>query len=153
MNETIFRLIYLSRNEITGDKEKLHQEVSKILDVAREKNSASGITGALMFNSGCFAQVLEGAQDAVEETFERIQCDSRHSDVVLLTFEPTDTRAFDTWSMAYVGISAESVAEFDTVRTESGFDANKIPASRIFSIMKEHLLDAEGDDPSHSVAA
>ena len=37
-----------------------------------------------MFNSGCFAQVLEGPHHAIQATFERIQCDERHSDVTVL---------------------------------------------------------------------
>lgn len=153
MSESLYRLIYLSHNEIDGEAEQVHQEVANILKVARETNAANGITGALMFNSGCFAQVLEGSQASVEDTFERIQCDPRHSDVVVLSFDAVEVREFDSWSMAYVGADTNSLAEFDDIRAESGFDSAKIPANRVFSIIQEHLLDAEGGDAATRAAA
>lgn len=153
MDNSTYRLIYLSRNEIQGESQQVHREVAHILDVARKKNAESGITGALMFNSGCFAQVLEGPLSAIEETFERIQCDPRHSDVVILSFDSVDSRSFDSWSMAYVGANIDSIEEFDTFRAESGFDPDNIPANRIFEILKEHLLDAEDGSSMMSAAA
>jgi hypothetical protein len=153
MDDSSYRLIYISRNKIQGEAQQVHQEVAHILDVARQRNSEAGITGALMFNSGCFAQVLEGSLSAIEETFERIQCDSRHAEVVVLSFEPVDSRSFDSWSMAYVGANSDSIEEFDTFRAESGFDPDNIPGNRIFEIIKEHLLDAEDDTPNLSAAA
>lgn len=58
MSSTIARLIYLSTNQIEGDEAAVSREISSILDVARKANDAVGVTGALMFNSGCFAQIL-----------------------------------------------------------------------------------------------
>ena len=78
------RLVYYSRNAIPGTSGELERHIEQILETSRRNNEAVGVTGALMFNNGCFAQILEGPREAVEKTFERIQRDPRHSDVVLL---------------------------------------------------------------------
>lgn len=146
MKNPIYRLIYISKNRLEGDKEQIHSEIQDILNFARNANSSVGITGALMFNSGCFAQVLEGTQGPLEETFERIQCDIRHEAVVVLSYEEIDSRAFNNWSMAYVGQNSNALEEFANIKTESGFNASSIPADRIFEILQEHLIDAENDN-------
>jgi len=66
------------------------------------------VTGGLLFSEGCFAQVLEGPQDAVEAAFERIQCDARHCEVVVLQSGPITKRDFPDWSMAFAGADAAS---------------------------------------------
>ena len=60
MSENIHRLLYCSRNTMTGSLEDQQREITQILEKSRTNNSANGITGALLFNSGFFAQVLEG---------------------------------------------------------------------------------------------
>lgn len=146
MTDTIHRLVYISDNQIEGTDAEIHEEIQTILKIARESNTKAGVTGALMFNSGCFAQVLEGTQDSVEETFERIQCDPRHSEVVVLSFEEIESRGFNSWSMAYVGCDKTTVSKFEDIRSESGFNIDKIPAGRIFELLHEHLIDAEDND-------
>ncbi len=145
MSNAIYRLIYISNNCMEGSNAEMQNEIQCILEFARKANSAAGISGALMFNNGCFAQVLEGPQGPLEETFERIQCDMRHDSVVVLSYEEIADRGFDNWSMAYVGYNADSLREFENIKTESGFDTDAIPAERIFEILQEHLIDAEND--------
>ena len=103
MSEALYSLAYFSRNLIAGSPAEVEAEVSGILAVAREKNRAAGISGALLFSGGCFAQVLEGPRGAVEDIFETIQCDPRHSDVTILHLHPIEARSFPDWSMAYAG--------------------------------------------------
>ena len=107
---TVYQIVYSSRNEIAGSPEEVQAEVASILAVSRTNNQQQGITGALLFNGVMFAQVLEGPLDSIETTYERIQCDPRHSDVVLLSNAPSERRAFSDWSMAYAdpAIVAES---------------------------------------------
>ena len=152
MSDSIHRLVYISDNQIEGTDAEIHEEIQTILQIAREANTRAGITGALMFNSGCFAQVLEGSQDSVEETFERIQCDPRHNEVVVLSFEEIQSRGFSSWSMAYVGCNETTVSKFENIKSESGFSIDKIPAGRIFELLHEHLIDAEGSDDMAAAA-
>lgn len=105
---TLHRLLYYSSNRIAGSGDNLHAEIEQILSSSRRNNRLVGVTGALMFSAGFFGQVLEGEAAAIETTFERIQQDLRHSDVVLLEFRPVLHRSFSDWDMAYVG-SPEAV--------------------------------------------
>ena len=47
----------------------------------------------------------------VQETFERIQCDQRHSDVIVLEAKEMDKRLFGTWDMALAEPSDPAAAQ------------------------------------------
>ena len=95
-----------------------------------------------MFNTQYFAQVLEGPLHAVEATFERIQCDDRHSNAVILQFEPSETRAFSDWAMAHVGQNQDGTEEFVTVGDEAHFDFSALDGNEIFGLLLENLQEA-----------
>lgn len=63
------------------------------------------MTGALLVADAAFAQVLEGEQGSVEETYRRITSDRRHHDIVLFLKEPISERQFPQWAMAHIGPS------------------------------------------------
>lgn len=142
-NNSLYRLVYISRNQIEGDDDTIRSEIEQILIKARTQNPLSNVTGALMFNTGCFAQILEGLHDHIQETFERIQCDRRHSNVSVLAFEPIAERKFSNWSMAYFGIDSKASGRFADIMKVSGFDLSKISGDRIMELLQEHLLDEE----------
>ena len=71
--------------------------------VARSNNTARGITGALMFYGGWFAQVLEGDEAAIQTLFKAIAADTRHSSVQVTEQGTVAARAFGRWAMANVG--------------------------------------------------
>lgn len=102
MTEAIYQLIYCSRTATASP-----DETGRILAVSRVNNARDGLSGALLHNRGLFAQVLEGPLAAVERTFERIQCDARHDDVVVLQFGQVDQRAFSDWLMADAGAALD----------------------------------------------
>lgn len=135
MAQDLYRLIYLSNNEITGGNAIIQQEIGQILTISRLRNAAVGITGALMFNKNCFAQVLEGPHDQLQETFERIQCDPRHSNVIILNFETMQARHFTQWSMAYVSQEAADSEQFAKIQKDSGFDPNQLTGERIYDLL------------------
>lgn len=118
-NDQLHRLVYYSRNRIAGP---LGDAVHGILEASRRNNAPLAVTGALMFNAGCFAQVLEGDRAVLESTFERIQQDPRHGDVSVLAFEPIAARSFGRWSMGFVGAYPDHAAAFADVAADSGFD-------------------------------
>jgi hypothetical protein len=105
MSTNLFRLVYCSRNTISGQQGDPAVEMAGILAVSRGNNARDGVTGALLYSEGCFAQVLEGGLEAVERTFERIQCDPRHSDVVVLRAARAEGRLFGVWDMALAEIA------------------------------------------------
>jgi hypothetical protein len=100
---SLYRLVYCSRNRILGSAPEVTEELQGILASSRANNARVGITGALLYNAGNFAQVLEGPLTSIEQTFEMIQRDPRHSEVVVIQSGPTETRDFPEWSMAFTG--------------------------------------------------
>ncbi|SHE77836.1 Sensors of blue-light using FAD [Modicisalibacter ilicicola DSM 19980] len=143
MDSTLYRLVYLSRNTIVGDDSRLQEEIDDILKASRRNNSRAQVTGALMFNSGCFAQVLEGPHDKIQETFERIQCDARHTHVSVLAFDPVHERGFSEWNMAYVGQDAHNLALFAGLNEASGVDFAALDGDEVYRLLRGHLEEAE----------
>jgi hypothetical protein len=113
MSGSLYRLIYCSRNVmlITVPGTMMEDEIRDILATARQRNAADAVTGALLFTASGFAQVLEGAREAVERTFERITADPRHAEVSVLSFTPTERRSFPGWSMGFCGQSSSVAAD------------------------------------------
>lgn len=70
MMSDLYRLVYASKNLLQGTDAEIAQAVSQILAASQRNNTGVDVTGALMFNAGAFAQVLEGPQRGVETTFE-----------------------------------------------------------------------------------
>lgn len=139
----LHRLVYYSRNRIAGDSDTLAEAIEAILKKSRVNNQTVGVTGALMFNAGCFAQVLEGARDAVEDVFERIQLDDRHGDVTLLGFEPAPRRAFEVWSMGFVGASVVETARYGSSAGLGVFDPSRLNGDALFDALYRLALEEE----------
>jgi len=122
----LLHLAYYSYNCLPGGPFEVERQIEEILDSARRKNSRNGLTGALLFNRGCFAQVLEGARDAIEITFERIMQDDRHTGVTVLAYAPIGQRVFGHWSMAFIGENARDQERFGPIAEGSGFDVTRM---------------------------
>jgi hypothetical protein len=142
MPDDLYRLIYYSRNRIPPDAD-VAAEVDSILRASQRNNAAAGVTGALIFNNGVFAQVLEGDRATVESTFERIQRDDRHGDVEVLSFEPVSKRIFESWSMAFIGRSKRHLDLFGHMAQASGFEARRMQGERTLEIMQAIALEEE----------
>jgi hypothetical protein len=149
----LYRLVYASKNLFQGNDAELTATVRQILAASQRNNDRSDVTGALMFNAGAFAQVLEGPRRGVEETFERIQCDDRHGDVTVLQCGPTEARSFANWSMAFVGQSAQGQAQFNRLASESGFDLSRMDGDAVFAMLHELVLEEEGLPTSLAIAS
>ena len=98
----LYQVLYCSRN-VVDECDRSANEIDNILAKSRANNVRDGITGGLLFTDGCFAQVLEGPFDAVEQTFDRIQCDERHRDITVLQSGRIAARDFPDWSMGFAG--------------------------------------------------
>ncbi|MEE7457241.1 blue light sensor protein [Methylorubrum populi] len=143
MSRDLCRLVYYSRNRVAGAPTAMDETIRGILAVSRVNNARVGVTGALMFNAGCFAQVLEGPSEAVETTFERIQQDERHGEVSLLALEPVEERLFTDWSMAYVGASQADAARYGDMAGESGFDLSRMTGDKLCAVLHGLALEEE----------
>ena len=142
----LYRLVYSSRNLLAKVGQDAAEAVEQILAASQRNNSRVGVTGALLFNGGAFAQVLEGPRRSVEDTFERIQRDLRHSDVTVLQCGPVESRGFANWSMAFVGQSARGQSLWSRLAAESGFDHARLDGDAVFQMLHGLVLEEEGSE-------
>lgn len=110
----MIELVYVS--QATGPM--YDDALRRMLRQARQNNAERGITGALVYLRGRFAQVLEGETAVVEPLFERIRVDPRHVAVRVVSQRPIEQRSFAEWTMAYLPL--ETVGDPDDL---AGFDA------------------------------
>lgn len=96
----LVRLLYASRAVAAIDQDAL----VAILRKSKANNPGTGITGVLCFSEGIFLQALEGGREQVNQLYNRISGDNRHSDVTLLCYEEIGERRFAGWSMGQVNM-------------------------------------------------
>ena len=103
-----YQIIYSSKSATPMQTDDLEE----ILESARESNTDAGITGALVYVDGFFLQILEGEARAIEALMARIAKDVRHETVTVLKQGEITTSVLSEWRMAYVGATAEQIAEW-----------------------------------------
>jgi hypothetical protein len=101
-----YQIIYSS--ESTSPMQAV--DLEEILEQARARNAASGITGALVYVDGVFLQILEGEPVKVQTLMASIAKDLRHQTVTVLLENTAPIASFAEWKMAYVSATSEQVA-------------------------------------------
>lgn len=97
--------------------------IIEIVNLSREKNARLDITGVLLYINGRIVQVLEGQQQAVENLYESIKADPRHTDVRTVISQPIGQRLFSHWSMGYETMTTQQYEEVgDIIATNSQGD-------------------------------
>ncbi len=79
----------------------LEEQVEHIVAESRRLNAANGITGVLLYCDGNFMQYLEGEEEVVRATFERIRASDSHYQVNELMNQPIAAREFTDWSLGF----------------------------------------------------
>jgi hypothetical protein len=143
MTDRLHRLVYHSRNRITGSPRQMLAEIDSIMRASQRNNVRLGVTGALVFNSRFFAQALEGECSAIETVFEKIQLDRRHGNVQILAFHPAIKRVFPHPSMAYLGQSREHQDLFGHIGPNTGFSTARIEGERLFKAIRDLAMEEE----------
>lgn len=103
----LVRLIYAS----TATETLNPADYQNILASSIKNNSHTDITGMLCCDGRYFLQCLEGSRQAVNRAYLRIVNDSRHTNVMLLSYGEVAERQFSSWAMGYVALSSNAVAE------------------------------------------
>lgn len=107
------RLIYHSENHLGVAGGKMIADLNKIMDASNENNERDGITGALIFDTLWFVQILEGDRDKVSATLRRLMSDERHDAVTIMDCREVTERRFGNWWMGLAmlrGNAAETYA-------------------------------------------
>ena len=87
----------------------LDEQLERIVSESRRLNALNGITGVLLYCDGSFMQYLEGEEDAVRATFDRIRASESHYQINELMNQPILEREFGDWTL---GLSRPSPDEF-----------------------------------------
>lgn len=122
----IRQVVYLSTATNPGSNEDL----AAILDTARTRNGAKGISGLLAHGGTLFLQIIEGAPEAVDELMAAIAADRRHRSVRVLQDLMVSERCFPGTTMAARAMDPDA-AHLIAARTRNG----ALPASVIVAVL------------------
>lgn len=131
----LFSLAYRSRNLVEDLTLDSLGELTNLLEVARARNAKLDITGALIFNEGLFAQILEGEEAAVREVFDSIQKDRRHTEINVFPTQQYEHRRFEAWSMAFVGPSPSARDYYERFSLLNGFEWTEASAGALVDLI------------------
>jgi len=130
----LWQLVYAS----AAAKDFAPPDLDAILRVARTHNAGAAITGMLLFVDGSFLQVLEGFQEDIDELFERIRVDRRHTRAALLLREPISQRSFPGWTM---GVTTATLAELQSAIGINDFFQDREPLFHLGDTRLRTLLE------------
>ncbi len=132
---TIVRLIYFSELSIDAKNGSMIDQINKILVSSQKWNQIKNITGALIFDSKWFVQVLEGDLDEVWNLYRKIESDPRHVNSRFVEMVTVPSRRFSDWSMGYAERSEQSAAVFAPYLYDGKFEPAFMSGDRIMSLM------------------
>src|SRR5687767_14001416 len=82
------------------------EDLGAIHQTARHLNALDGISGLLLFDGSRFLQIIEGAEDAIDNLVERLRMDRRHSAFEVRDERFVERRSSPDWSMELLQVSA-----------------------------------------------
>jgi len=85
------------------------EQLLELLEGARRRNAAWGVTGVLVHDHGLFLHYVEGPGRAVEALTARVALDTRHAGLRWLSRDVQPRRRFSGWSLGFVQVDDESL--------------------------------------------
>ncbi|WP_461453275.1 BLUF domain-containing protein [Mucilaginibacter sp.] len=105
----MYYLIYIS----TAVNLMSQQELADILVKSRANNTANNVTGILLYAQGTFIQALEGDEEIVTKTYNKIEKDDRHKNQITIITGTSKERVFADWSMAFISLDPKKMNELE----------------------------------------
>jgi len=105
----MYYIIYLSAG-VNWFSEK---ELTDVLEISNINNAQCDVTGLLLYSEGSFIQLLEGEEQIVKTTFNRINQDQRHKGMTIIASGIIGYRNFPEWAMGFKSIHANDFNELD----------------------------------------
>jgi hypothetical protein len=107
------RIKYISK----FNKEMTVNEINQLTEKSRKNNAEKDITGILMTSGQVFFQIIEGPEKAINDLWDDIISDFRHTDIILLKSENGSfDRLFPDWSMKGIALDAESELRLEPLK-------------------------------------
>mgnify|MGYP000022286210 CR=1 FL=1 len=101
---SLVRLVYVSRALFVPMAQTygIEPAVTKILFESRRQNIQRGLVGVLYYGNGYFLQCIEGEKLHVDQLYEKLQRDIRHTDLKVLSYLSISQVSFYQWRMKYM---------------------------------------------------
>ena len=105
-----------------------YTDIQRLCLISARNNRRAGVTGFMVECGGVFLTVIEGEPREVDETFNRIHCDTRHDHIEIVCSEDgLERRRFGAWSMNVMFLDDDTF--WQTV-FGSGFTCDELLSSR-----------------------
>lgn len=98
----LIRLTYASIS--TSDISNFRHELIDIVDTSKQHNYMQEIYGVIYYGNGYFFQCLEGQKTKVDNLFNEIKKDKRHSNILKLSYSRIKNPIFKDWNMKFTGL-------------------------------------------------
>jgi hypothetical protein len=98
-------------------------ELKRLLESARQRNSRHRVTGVLLYNDGSFLQYIEGPPEGLVVVFEHIRRASQHHDIIELVNGPVTERVFPDWLMGFTEPTKSELLSISQTSWQRSFDA------------------------------
>jgi hypothetical protein len=135
----LVRLMYASRAVPAVDQRSSSRSCAR----ARPTTPTIGVTGVLCFSGGIFLQVLEGGRSAVNQLYNRIAADPRHTEVEVLLLRG-DRRAALRQLVHGPGqhVAPEPLAAAEVLRPPPTLDPYSVSGSVSLALFEELVATA-----------
>ena len=110
----LFAVTYLSE----ASRNLRPEELDAILLDARVFNASEEVSGALFYGDGLFFQLIEGTEEAVKRTFDRLSAAKAHHNIRILCQGPIASRFFESWHMGFVHATSSAIQELSQAAWE-----------------------------------
>jgi hypothetical protein len=112
-------------------------EIRSILATALRHNAANHVTGCLAHTDHWFLQVIEGSQDAVTSTYDRIARDPRHSAIQTLMTRQISNHSFPEWSMIGFDLTGPADPLLGSLGLETSTIGKSVPPSQVLMALMD----------------
>jgi hypothetical protein len=75
--------------------------INKIYANAKQNNLKHNITGILIYQNGNFLQVLEGIEENIDVTYQKIKFDPRHKNIIKVIDNRIEQRIFEDYNFGF----------------------------------------------------
>ena len=130
---SMIRLTYVS----TASDAINANDLKQILGQAQINNLRNGISGMLCFNSKVFLQTIEGSRARINNLYQALLKDKRHTNIQLLDTIEITVRDWSDWTMGYATPSKDNQSLFLKYSPSNDFNPYLLDANCAQLLLKD----------------
>lgn len=112
------------------------QDLTTLMDNARERNKAANLSSILLSTDKYFLHLIEGQRVPVNALFNRISHDPKHSNCILLRYIEVKKREFADWNAEYVDISEFNAGDINLLLPTGELNIETLTSSQAVSMIR-----------------